>query len=347
MKDGMRLMSTFTTLEKKNKHVIDFTVLTVLSIIVIIGSIIIGGLYVSFSDFLSFISGKTVDAYVSNILLYIRIPRALGGFICGVALAISGLLLQTSLRNSLASPSTIGVNAGAGLFVVVASLLFPGDIYAKTVFAFIGAVLIAITVYLIATKTGASTMTIILSGVAITSLCNAIIDTIIKISPETTFTKTDFYIGGLSSVTYNQVIIATIITLLTIIVVFIFSRQIEILKIGNDLAHTLGINVKVLHFIVITCAAFLAGTSVAIAGLLGFIGLIVPHISLMLFGGEVKSLVIKTGLLGGIFLVLCDLLARIVFSPYELPVGIILSFLGAPFFIYLLFSGKKRRGLYD
>ncbi len=347
MKDGMKLMSTFTTSEKRSRDVFDFSILTIVSILVIVASIIIGGLYVSFSDFFSFISGSSVDDYVRNILIYIRIPRALGGFICGVSLSISGLLLQTSLRNSLASPSTIGVNAGAGLFVVIASLIFPGNIYAKTAFAFVGAVLIALIVYIVASKTGASTMTIILSGVAITSLCNAIIDTIIKISPNTTFTKTDFYIGGLSLITYNQVISATIITIVMIVIVLIFSRQIEILKIGNDLSHTLGINVKVLHLIVIICAAFLAASSVAIAGLLGFIGLIIPHISLLIFGGEVRTLLIKTGLLGGIALVLCDLLARVIFSPYELPVGIILSFLGAPFFIYLLFSGKKRRGIYD
>ncbi len=335
-------MSLSTTLVKNKSNIVQFIILILLSIILLFLSIIIGAKVLSIEDITKFILGQEVDAYVKNIIILVRIPRALGGFICGLALATSGVLLQTALGNALASPSTIGVNSGAGMFVLIAMILFPLNYFAKTFSAFIGAVTISLIVYFVAVVSGTSKMTIVLAGVAISTLCNAVIDSITIINPDSIYDKTSFYIGSLSSVTYTQLVFSTFFILIGFITILFFHREIDIMILGDEVSSTLGLNIKFIRLIIILCASLMAGASVAIAGLLGFVGLIVPHISLMLFENESKTIIPKTGLLGGIFVVFADLLSRILYSPYEVPVGIILSFFGAPFFIYLLFSGKKR-----
>ncbi len=336
-------MNIYIILEKAmNRQSNQIIFLILLSLISIFISIVVGGSTVSFESVTSFFLGQNVENYISNIIILVRIPRALGGFLCGFALSISGLLLQMSLNNALASPSTIGVNAGSGLFVLIASVFFPMGYLTKTLAGFVGAVTISLLVYFLSVATGTSKMTIILAGVAVTTLCNAIIDTIIIIFPDSVYDKTSFYIGGLSGITYEQIFFSFIFILVAFIIVMFFNKEIDIMILGEELANTLGVNSKYVRLIVILSSSLLAGASVALAGLLGFVGLIVPHIALMLFKNESKTLIPKTGLLGGSFVVICDLVARLIYNPYEVPVGILLSFIGAPFFIYLLFSGKKR-----
>lgn len=328
--------------KKKNNELIQFVFLIAISIISIFLSVAIGSSTISFYELLDFFRGQEVESYVRNIIILVRIPRALGGFICGFALAISGLLLQMVLNNALASPSTIGVNAGSGLFVLLVSILLPYSFFARTLAGFFGAVVVSMLVYLLSVVTGTSKMTIILAGVAVSTLCNAFIDTILIIFPDSVYNKTAFYIGGLSGVTYEQLLFSFVFILLAFFMTMFFCKEIDIMTLGEEVANTLGVNTKFVRFFVIIAASLFAGSSVALAGLLGFVGLIVPHISLMLFKNESKTLIPKTGLLGGSFVVLCDLLGRMIYIPYEIPVGILLSFVGAPFFVYLLFSGKKR-----
>ncbi len=332
-----------TTLEsRRNKDLIHFIILILVSIIALLASVIVGASMLTLEEIVAFFTGQEVEPYVRNILVLVRVPRALGGFICGVALATAGVLLQTALNNALASPSTIGVNAGAGMFVLISAIAFPLNYFARTFSAFLGAVVIAMLVYFISVVSGTSKMTIVLAGTAVSTLCNAIIDTITIINPESVYDKTDFYIGGLSGITYTQLMFSSTFILIGFVVILFFSRQIDIMILGDEVSSTLGVNVRLLRLIIILCASLMAGASVAMAGLLGFVGLIIPHIALYLFDNESKTLIPKTALLGGVFVVLADLIARTLYSPYEVPVGIILSMFGAPFFIYLLFSGRKR-----
>ncbi len=336
-------MSLSTILEKhKSNNILHFSVLAIISLCVIVLSIVVGARVLSFKDVFEFFIGRDVESYIENIIVLVRVPRALGGFLCGLALATSGVLLQTALGNALASPSTIGVNSGAGMFVLVATLIFPFNYFAKTLAAFLGAVIIALVVYIVSVVSGTSKMTIVLAGVAISTLCSAIIDTITIIKPDSIYDKTAFYIGGLSSVTYSQLSFSALFIAIGFILIMFFHKPIDIMLLGDEVSTALGVNVKMIRLVIVLSASLMAGASVAVAGLLGFVGLIVPHIALMLFDNESKMLLPKTGLLGGIFVVVADLLARIIYSPYEVPVGIMLSFFGAPFFIYLLFSGRKR-----
>ncbi len=337
-------MNTSTTLDWKtnNNNLIHFAILILITLFVVIASILIGAASVPISDVIKCITGQPVEDYVKNIVMLVRVPRTLSGFICGSALAVSGLLLQTALNNALASPSTIGVNTGAGLFVLISTLLFPFNYLMRTGFAFIGAVLVALIIYFISVATGRSRMTIILAGVAVTTMCSAIIDCIVIIFPDSVFDKTAFYIGGLSGITYTQIAFSSIFILIGITIIMFFHKQVDILILGDEISNSLGVNANRVRFIVIICASLMAGASVAIAGLLSFVGLIVPHIASILFDNDSKTLIPKTALLGGSFLVFADLIARIIFTPYEIPVGVVLSFLGAPFFLYLLFNGKKK-----
>ncbi len=328
--------------KKTSRDVLQISILVILSMVSIFLSILFGANMLSFTEVTDFFTGKDVEDYVRNIIVLVRAPRALGGFICGAGLASAGILLQTALNNPLASPSTIGVNAGAGLFVLISTLLFPMNYFAKTFAAFFGAILISLLVYAISVISGASKMTIILAGMAVTTLCNAMIDTITIVFPDSVYDKTAFYIGGLSSITYEQLLFSCVFISIGFILIIFFSKQLDILVLGDEVASSLGVSVRTIRLAIVLSASLMAGASVALAGLLGFIGLIIPHISLMLFENESRTLLPKTALLGGIFVVMSDLFSRIIYSPYEVPVGIILSFIGAPFFIYLLFSGKKR-----
>lgn len=336
-------MNKSTILGKEtNEDFKHFFVLISLSVLSVLLSVVFGASVISLNEVFDFFCGKSVPDYVVSIIMLVRIPRALGGFVCGAGLAVSGLLLQTALNNSLASPSTIGVNSGAGLFVLISNLLLPLNVLAKTLSAFVGAVIISGLVYAISVITGRSKMTIVLAGIAVTTLCNAIIDTITIIKPDSVFDKTAFYIGGLAGITYNQLIFSSVFTVIGIIIVMCIHKQVDIIVLGDELSLSLGVNANKIRLIIIICASLMAGASVAIAGLLGFVGLIVPHISKILFENESKTIIPKTAMLGGVFIVVADMLARLVFSPYEIPVGIILSFIGAPFFLYLLFSNKKK-----
>ena len=281
-----------------------------------------------------------------RIISYVRIPRTIAAVLVGCALSVAGAILQSVLNNSLASPSIIGVNSGAGLFFVLMAAFFPTSIYLSTIAAFVGAILAVFLVYSIAKKTGASRMAIVLSGVAVSSFIGAITDTILTLKPDTLIARAAFIIGGFSGVTMGRVAFAGIIIIIAFIIALILSYDMNVLALGDESAKSLGLNIARIRFFSLTIAAILAGSAISFAGLIGFVGLIVPHASRLLVGHDNRILIPVSALLGSIFSLLCDLLARVLFAPYEIPVGIIMSFLGGPFFIYLLM--KRRRGqLYD
>ncbi len=196
-------------------------------------------------------------------------------------------------------------------------------------------------VYLIALKTGASKITIVLAGVAISSFLSAGIDVLTIIFPDSVIGASSFMIGGLAGITWSEINFIFIYVLLGIAIACLFSSHLNILSLGDEIALSLGLRVKLFRFIFIAIASLLAGSAVSFAGLLGFVGLIVPHMARFLVGNDAKILVPVSALLGSSFVILCDLLARVLFAPYEVPVGIIMSFLGGPFFIWLILKQKR------
>lgn len=174
------------------------------------------------------------------------------------------------------------------------------------------------------------------------SFIGAITDTILTISPTTAISKASFSIGGLSGVSMNAIKLPGILIFISFITLFILSYDMNILSLGDETAKSLGLNVSTYRFAFIVLSALFSGSAISFAGLLGFIGLIVPHAARMIVGYDNRVLVPVTALLGSLFTLICDIMARTLFAPYEIPVGIIMSFLGGPFFIYLLFKQKRR-----
>ena len=268
----------------------------------------------------------------------------MAAILAGCALSLAGLVLQTVLNNALAGPSIIGVSSGAGLFTALITF-FPAYLTLIPLAAFAGALIATLLVYFIAKKTGASRMTIVLSGAAVSSFLGAFTDTILTIKPDTAISRIGFLIGGLSGVTMDGIKLPGILIFISFVLVFIFSYDLNVLSLGDETAKSLGLNVAKFRFIFIVLSSLLAGSAISFAGLLGFIGLIVPHAARFIIGYDNRLLVPVTALLGSSFALFCDILARTIFAPYEIPVGIIMSFLGGPFFIYLLL--KQRRRLID
>jgi iron complex transport system permease protein len=287
-----------------------------------------------------------LDEVAVRILRYVRLPRLFAAVLAGAGLAVSGVIIQTVLANPLASPGIIGVNAGAGLFAVIAMVYLPGVIWAIPALSFIGALLTVMLVYGIARKAGASRMTLILSGVAISSFMTAGINTLANLNPEILRSLRDFQTGGFSGVSARLLFPASIVIGVSLIIVLLFGGELDVLGLGEETAQSLGLNVKLYRFMFLAVAAALAGAAVSFAGLLSFIGLMMPHIARLILrrigiDGK-RTLIAVSALLGAAFLTLCDTLARTLFSPHELPVGILVSFLGVPFFLWLLF--RRNRG---
>ena len=184
-------------------------------------------------------------------------------------------------------------------------------------------------------------MTVVLAGVAISNLFSAGIDAVVTFVPEALNGVTDFRIGGFSNVSMEQLKSAAWMILISLMLVISLSQQLDILALGTDIAQSLGLSVKPLRLILLVLAAALAGAAVSFSGLLSFVGLIVPHTMRRLVGENSFPLLIASALGGAFFVMVCDLLARLLFAPFELPVGIVLAFAGAPFFLFLLF---KQRG---
>ena len=186
-------------------------------------------------------------------------------------------------------------------------------------------------------------MTIILAGITVSSFLNAGINTIKLLDTDITINLTSFMIGSLSGVTFRKLELPVIFILFSLICSILLTKSLNLLSLGDDIARSLGLSVSLIRFILLSLSSILAGSVISYAGMLSFIGLIVPHICRRLFGNDARFLIPCCALLGGSFVLLCDLLGRILFSPYELPAGIIMSFIGGPFFLYLLLKKKGGR----
>ncbi len=281
----------------------------------------------------------------SRILLYVRLPRVCAALLAGAALAVSGMLIQAALGNPLASPNVIGVNSGAGFFTFLFMALFPGIPGIVPFGAFAGALVATLIVYAVAAGAGAGKLTIILAGVAVSTVFTAGINTVKTFFPETLYNGSTFLIGGFAGVSIKDFSAASVMILLGLPGAIALSRQADLLVLGEETARSLGQNTAVSRFLLIITACILAGAAVSFSGLLSFVGLLAPHIVRRLLGESKtghRALLLGAALLGAGFVALCDLLSRLLFAPYEIPVGILLSFLGGPFFLFLILRQRRR-----
>ena len=321
-----------------------FGVLCIMMLAAAALSLWIGSVKLSPVAVLNTLLGRDTGSAAARIVLYTRLPRTCAAMLAGAALAVAGAVIQTVLHNPLASPGIIGVNSGAGLAVAVVCAAAPLAQKWTPFVAFVGALMGVLLVLGLSQRTGASKMTVVLAGVAISNLFSAGIDAVVTLVPDALNGVSDFRIGGFSGVTMTQLAPAAGLILVSLILVLSLSQQMDILALGSDTARSLGLDVGLVRFLLLVLAAALSGAAVSFSGLLGFVGLIVPHVMRRLVGEDSLPLVASSALGGAFFVTLCDLLARTLFAPYELPVGILLAFAGAPFFLWLLFRQKGGRG---
>ena len=276
------------------------------------------------------------------ILRSIRLPRLLGGLLAGAGLALSGSLLQHATDNALAAPGVLGINAGAGFFVIALLSVAPNAFYLTPFAAFFGALLTALVILGAASRMGLGKGTVVLCGVALSALFSAGISFFSVLDSDVLAAYTDFSVGGLRGVGYRDLALAAPILLAAIAGALLIARRLHLFTLGDTLAASLGVRVRRVRLWALLLACASAAAAVSFAGLLGFIGLIVPHAARRLCRAHTKAELILSPMLGGTLLTLADLLGRVLFSPTEIPVGIFTALLGVPFFLYLL----CRRGRY-
>lgn len=281
---------------------------------------------------------------IYKIIIYdMRLPRVMGAALCGAALACAGLALQCVTANDLCAPNIIGINSGSGFFVVIALALLPNFWRLLPLFAFCGALFTAFVVIAISSSVrNTSGSVLVLSGVAVSSVFNAAISFCSLKYPDILSSYTAFSVGGFSSVSYDDIAIPSVIIVLSIFALQFISPKLSLLCLGDDIASSLGVRVKFIRTTTIIISAALCASAVSFAGLLGFVGLIVPHIVRKIMGEDMRFNISLTAVCGAVLVVFSDLAGRVIFSPAELPAGIIMSLIGAPFFLLILVTrGKK------
>jgi iron complex transport system permease protein len=310
-------------------------IFTCLAMSGIILSLTKGALSISLADIISAIF---YDNSGSNwqVIWNIRLPRTLVGALVGINLALAGAVLQGVMKNPLADPHLIGISSGAGLAGVTIMILFPHKEYLVTPVAFVGAMTAALFIYILAWKGGIRPIRIILAGVAVSAFLNSGISALMVFYSDRVHGALMWMVGGLSARSWPHLDIILPYTLIGGLLAMLGARRLNLLNLGDDIARGLGLNVEFSRISMTAIAALLAASAVSVVGLLGFVGLIVPHAARLLVGSDYRYLLPASAILGVAVVTWSDTLARVAFAPIEIPVGIIMAFVGAPFFLYLL-----------
>ena len=333
-----------TSCIQKDNYLRIYAALAALVLAVSLLNLCLGAEKVPPAEVLRALTGGGSGTTAFRIVRYVRLPRLCACLLAGGALAASGAIIQGVLSNALAAPSTIGVNAGAGLTVALCCAIAPTAVKLVPLAAMAGAFLGVMTVLLIAWRTGASKITLVLAGVAVSSIFSAGIDAVVTFVPEALNGYSDFRIGGFSGVSMARLLPALWPALLSFVLSLSLHNEMDVLLLGREQAQSLGLPAERLRIVLLGLAAVLAGSAVSVGGLVGFVGLIVPHIMRRLVGEESGPLLVSSVLGGAALLGGCDLLGRMLFAPYEIPVGIVMALAGGPFFIWLL---QRRGRLHD
>lgn len=319
--------------EKKGKFLSPFQ--STLLLALFCGLAFIASLFLGYAGFPSL-----QDETLRNILLHIRLPRALGGLLAGGALAMSGALVQSVLSNPLASTNLLGINAGAGFFGLLLGAIFPHSFWIGEFGSFLGALLCASFILLLIGQKKVSKLTILLAGLAVSQLFTAGIDCLILFFPEALNGYASFKIGSLASLSLSKVILSASLILPILVLVFCLSRELEMFSLGFFQATSIGFPISFWRTTFLALAALLAASVVSFCGMLGFVGLIVPAWlrSLRL---AIPLYLAQCFFLGGLLCEVADLCGRTLFLPWELPAGLLLSFIGAPYFLWMVLERRN------
>ncbi|MCI8276222.1 MAG: iron ABC transporter permease [Lachnospiraceae bacterium] len=292
---------------------------------------------------------RTWEDNVETIIWNIRFPRVLMACIVGAGLSVCGVLMQALTKNSLADPYVLGISSGASAGAVCAIILgvfrFAGGY--STIFGATAGAAVSITLSLkIASMKGRITSTrLVLAGIATSALFTALTNLMIygfHTGSDKTKTAQYWMVGSLSGASWGKTGYVAIVFAVAIVIIMLFVRDLDVLLLGDDVAENLGVNTKRIKLVIILMATVLTGVVVSVSGVIGFIGLVVPHMVRTVVGSKHKRLIPAVILVGGLFTMMADVVSRVIVAPEELPIGIISALIGAPFFLYLIRSSKAR-----
>ncbi len=309
----------------------------------IVLNICIGDIWLSPSQAWSSLFGTHLtDSGVSQMLWEIRLPRLLVAAVVGIGLSISGYVLQALSRNYLADPYLTGTSSGAGLAVAIA--MFAGvDFALLPPIAFAGGLAASITAAILArSPSGLSVSKLLLAGVALSAFCGGLITLLLTTSKNQTLSQVVFFwlAGGISGRTWSELIPSSAYILLAAAATFVMSKPLRLLSLGQQSAASLGLDVSKAQTSLLICAIVLCGAAVSLSGLVGFVGLIAPHLARSLFGRDERIQIVCTALIGATLVLISDLAARTLGQGQELPLGTLLSLVGGPFFLWQVFQRK-------
>ncbi len=296
-----------------------------------------GTITIPWREITAIIFGDGGSSLNEVIIMKIRLPRVLFAALVGAALSVSGAAFQAVLRNPLADPYILGVSGGAALGSVLALTLGGYSVFMLPVSAFCGALLALLVVYLVARSSQGDNHILILAGVMVGSLASALLLFLLWLAPADSVRNAVFWLAGnLSHVRSDWLPWGYLVAVMAFLVLWRQSRVLDLFTQGEDCAADLGLDVPKARLLVFTVAGVLVAMAVSMAGLVGFVGLVIPHVVRLLWGPGHARLLPAAALAGAAFLVLADALSRVVLAPAELPVGVVTALIGAPFFLYLL-----------
>lgn len=311
-------------------------------IIMFLLAVAIGSSRISLAEVFAVLGGDTSGTN-AVIVMSLRIPRALLALIVGACLAVSGVLLQAVMRNPLADPGTIGVSAGASTAVISILLIFPSMTYAVPLFAFVGAAFACFLIYIMAWSDGVDPVRIILAGVAVNAVLGGYNAFLQLQNSDNLQGVLAFLNGSLAGGMWQDVRIMGIYAIIGMFLACLCIKNANALQLGDEMAKNLGINVNASRICLSAVAAFLAAATVAQVGMIGFVGLVAPHIARMLVGSDYKVLMPTTLMTGALMVLVADTVGRSVWPGTEIPVGVMMSVFGGPFFLYML----RKRGNFN
>lgn len=344
---------------KKNSYYsITFIIMACMLFISIILSSTLGVANITFSKSMQILMSKipfinkllNVDNISEThklIIINIRLPRIILSALIGAGLSVVGCVFQAIFKNPMADPYVLGISSGsalgASISIVMGFSSMALGIAGTTLFAFIGAIFTTVLVYFIA-KTGTKlpTNTLLLAGVSVSFLFSSINSLIMIFNRDRVEQIVFWTMGSLASATWKQVISLFLFVIIGFILIIIYSRDLNLMLMGDETACSLGIEVNFVKKFLLIVSSIIIASCVSVSGVIGFVGLIVPHITRMIVGPNHKVLIPFSTLGGAIFMIICDTLSRILAPPAEIPVGAITALFGAPYFIYLLIKNKKR-----
>lgn len=320
-----------------------FVILAVLAVLAVMSVLICVGIgTVSFSLSEVWRALFVADDSTARLLIWnIRFPRILVGGLVGVCLSLSGCILQGVMHNTMASPSTIGVTSGASFVGYLVLVAFPSFYYLLPVGTILGAFVTTMLIYGLAYQKGVSPVKIILSGMAVSALFGAFNDIIKTLFSEALGNASGFLVGGLNGAGWDKFWMLLPLTAVGVLTCALFPTKLNILMLGDETANALGLRTERFRFLLIVVSSLLSGAAIAAAGLISFVGLMMPHIARLMVGADYKYLFPASALLGFTLVTVCDTVGRVIMPPGEIPVSIILAFIGAPFFLYLLRTRQK------